>query len=840
MKTIYLFILYFCVNTLVCCQSKQDTLPVSVIWEMGKNDVKGYYENTFYIKNNGKTALENNWVIYYNQLPVIPVNREEAPLTVEKIMSTYFKMFPSKNYRLIAPGETLAFTFRCKGGIIKESTAPKGCYIVLLDKEGKEMQPQNIPVEVVPFTRPDQWTRPSAAELPYPDGNYVYEQNALFSQKLDLDETALFPSLKSVEKTKETSSFTKSIRLEFDPQFENEAALLREKLSSLFGCLVSETGETVVELKKTDYKAETNNEYYEITIKDNRFELSGGNAHAIFDACQTLLNIIGNLDNLPATIANRQIRDYPDTEYRGLMLDVARNFIPKADLLKLIDLLSLYKMNVLHLHFTDDEGWRIEIPGLEELTQIGSKRGHTQDEATCLYPAFGWGWDASDNQSLANGYYSRNDFIEILQYAQKRHIKVIPEVDLPGHARAAIKSMNARYRKYIDTDKPKAEEYLLIDFNDASKYLSAQSFTDNVINTALPSTYHFIEKVIDEIDKMYTDAGLKLEVFHLGGDEVPHGAWEGSTISRDFMKSQKITTVRELKDYFLEQVLQLLAERNIQPAAWEDVVLLPDNSANKRFAGSTILSYCWNTVPEWKGDEVPYKIANAGYPIILCNVTNLYMDMAYNKHQNEPGLYWGGFVDEYNTFDMLPYDIYKSVHRNLSGKKIDTDKATRTKVPLSKEAYRQIKGLQGQLWAETIRNFEQVEYYLFPKMFGLIERAWNIQPAWSLPSSSSQTYEEAKQSYNAQIATKELPRLAKLGVNFRIAQPGIIIKENKLYANSSIPAADIRYTTDGTEPTEKSAVWTKPVSCNAKQVKAKTFYLGKESVTTLLEGNSLE
>jgi len=472
---------------------------------------------------------------------------------------------------------------------------------------------------------------------------------------------------------------------------------------------------------------------------------------------------------------------------------------------------------------------------LEELTDIASRRGHTLDESTCLQPAYSWGWDASDSTTMANGYYSRNDFIEVLKYANQRHIRIIPEIDIPGHSRAAIKAMNARYKKYIGTDKQKAEEYLLIDFADTSKYLSAQEFTDNVMNVALPSSYRFVEKVIDEINKMYIDAGLKLTVFHIGGDEVPQGCWEGSAICQNFMKANGMTEIRELKDYFLEQVLPMLSKRNIQAAGWEEVAS-HGGKPNPKFAKDNILSYCWNTLPEWKGDELPYKLANAGYPIILCNVTNFYLDMSYSKHPGDPGLYWGGFVNEYNTFDMLPNDIYKSVRSSLTGEPLDINTVSKGKTALNKEAAIQIKGMQGQLWAETFRNFEQIEYMCFPKMFGLVERAWNIQPEWSNPYNEKK-YETAKREYNAKIACYELPRLAKEGINFRVAQPGIVIRDGLLYANSTIPKAVIRYTVDGSEPDENSPIWKEATACDAKQVKAKAFYWGKKSLTTTLDYN---
>ncbi|MDR3227206.1 MAG: family 20 glycosylhydrolase, partial [Prevotellaceae bacterium] len=664
-------------------------------------------------------------------------------------------------------------------------------------------------------------------------GNYMYEQNAFFQTPTELTETDIFPSIKKITKSEGTSLFTKNIKIEHDSEFANEAELLKEKLSSLFGCTVSENGETTVKLTHPNAKLADIKDSYRINVNDNVFEISAGNAKGVFYGCQTLIQILGNFENLPSQISNMDIFDYPDADYRAQMLDVARNFTSKENILKLLDVLSSYKISVFHFHISDDEAWRVEIPGLEELTTVGSRRGHTHDERECLYPAFSWGWDASDKNTLANGYYTRNEFIEILKFAEKRHIKVIPEIDMPGHSRSAIKAMNARYFKYIDTDKAKAEEYLLEDFADTSKYVSAQNFTDNVINVAMPSTYHFVEKIIDEIDKMYSDAGLQLEIFHLGGDEVPNGSWEGSALCTDFMKANNMTEIRELKDYFVEQVLEMFKKRDIQLAAWQDVVSFRNGNPNPKFSDSNILSYCWNTQPVWNSDDIPYKLANAGYPIIFCNVTNFYFDMSYNKHPNEPGLFWGGFVNEFTSFDVLPYDIYKSVRRDLSGNLVDINEASKTKIPLSKDAHNNIIGLQGVFFAETLRSFEQLERNLFPKMFGLIERSWNMTPDWALTQDNS-AYENAKQTYNAKITKKEMPRLSKLNVNFRVEQPGIKIENGLLYANTSIADAVIRYTTDGNEPTEKSAIWTSPIECNAKQIKAKTFYIGKESLTTLL------
>ena len=136
--------------------------------------------------------------------------------------------------------------------------------------------------------------------------------------------------------------------------------------------------------------------------------------------------------------------------YRGVHLDVARNFQSKATVKKLLDLMAFYKLNRLHWHLTDDEGWRIEIRALPELTDVGARRGHTLDEANHLVPSHGSGPFADDATSPGNGFYSQDDFVEILQYAHARHITVIPELDFPGHARAAIKAMEARHRRLME------------------------------------------------------------------------------------------------------------------------------------------------------------------------------------------------------------------------------------------------------------------------------------------------------------------------------------------------------------------------------------------------------
>lgn len=837
MKSNYLLLLSMILTLSVTnCGNVETNVPIALTWEMGVNQIEpGVYENTFRITNTGSSVLDNQWVIYYNQLPVAPIPQPDAAFVVEEISSTYYRLFPSANYKPIPAGETIDFTFRCRGDVIKETNAPTGTYAVKLNKDGKEAgAPHTIPLEIIPYTHEYQWSRKGVAELPYPYGDRVYDENAFFANgsKLDAD-IAIIPSPKFINQRKGEHEITKNIRIVNAQELSNEAALLKEKLEKMFGATITDGGETTIELKVlANPKVKNNPEYYELQTANKHITISGVTPHAVFNGTQTLLAIIGNHNGLPCITANLTIEDYPDLFHRGQMIDVARNFGTKEEIMKLIDAFSQYKLNVLHFHITDDEGWRVEIPGLPELTEVGARRGHTLDESDRLYPAYGGGWDFD---KMGTGYYTRDEFIEILRYARERHVRVLPEIDMPGHSRSAIVAMNARYNKYKDTDMAKAEEYLLADFNDTSKYLSAQWYTDNVINAALPSAYTFVAKVIDEVEKMFQEADMPLQVLHMGGDEIPHGCWEGSQISRNFMEEKGMKEVRDLKDYFFEQVLEILDRKNIQLAGWQEVMLMPDErTVNPIFANRNVLSYCWSNIPEQGSDQIPYNLANAGFPVILANVTNFYMDMSSSKHQLEPGLYWGGFVNEYKPFDVLPFDIYKSIRYNFKGEKVNLAEVSKNKTSLERKGRSQIIGVQGQLWAETIRNAEQRKYHLFPKMLGMLERGWNAEPNWGF-SNDEEKYNKALREFNDKLSYYEYSRFSRMGINFHVPQPGIKIIDGRLYANSTIPNVEIRYTTDNSEPNANSPVWTKAVPCNAEVVKAKAFYLGKESLTTLLK-----
>ena len=805
--------------------------PVSLTWKMGAVEVQpSYYENSFVLKNISDVPLEKDWIIYYSQLPREILQEESAPVKVEVVNANFFRMYPAENFQPLAPGDSLTVKFCCTKRKKKMSHAPEGTYWV--SQSGSK---QGIPLPVGLTIQP---LKGMETEDWYPAPDKIYASNLALETTAQLQQTDIFPSVKeAVPATgKEGFAIENKVKLTFHPDFANEAELLKEKLATIHGLeVVSEAPVTVHLDYLPERETAVNGEYYRIDTGNGLINISASTSHGIFNGTQTLLSLLKGQEKL-FRLEALSIRDYPDLPYRGQMLDIARNFTTVEHLKKLVDVISSYKLNVLHFHFSDDEGWRLEIPGLEELTSVGARRGHTTDELECLYPGYDGNYDPSAATS-GNGYYTREEFIDLLRYAAQRHVRVIPEIESPGHARAAIVSMKARYHKYVNTAPEKANEYLLSDAQDTSRYVSAQSYTDNVMNVALPSTYRFMEKVIRELIAMYEEAEVPLTTIHLGGDEVPEGAWMGSPVCRTFMDENGMTSAHELSEYYITKMADYLQQHNLQFSGWQEVALGHPETTDRHLNQLAAGVYCWNTVPEWEADEIPYQIANKGYPVILCNVNNFYLDLAYDAHPDERGLSWAGYVDESKGFSMLPYSIYRSSRTDMAGNPVDPDIAGKGKTTLTASGKEHIQGVQAQLFAETIRDFEWVEYYTFPKILGLVERGWNAFPAWS-----TLTGEKERQAFNkelglfySKVSEKEMPHWVSRSINFRLPHPGLCIKEGQLHASTPIRGGEIRYTTDGTEPTLRSELWKAPVACDASVVKAKLFYLNKESVTSTLK-----
>lgn len=843
---------------------------LEVYWSLIKNGVplgdKGQgYTAKFTIENNSDKDLDNkNWAIYFHQPKrVVPENGSEN-VKFTHINGDYFKVEPTDSFKILKKGDEASFTYVSDAWAIKMLDAPNGIYIVFTDSTGKESAPEVIEnITYVPISD-EQNKMHGNDKIPVPTPNYVFGQNGklTFEDKSTL--VKIIPTPFKYENVEGAFSIENGTVVGYSTEFKSEAEFLVEKLKVDYGINAKAkegTDGQVVLIKKEVPVLQTGIDAYALNVSAKGVEISAKEATGIFYGLQSLRSII-SADDLVAksgkvSIPFVKVEDEARFQYRGMHLDVARNFNSKEAVLQLLDLMAFYKLNKFHFHITDDEGWRLEIPGLPELTEVGAKRGHSADEAEMLNPAYGSG-PFPVEKSYGSGFYTKDDFIEILKYAKARHIEVVPELDFPGHARAAIVSMKARAKKLLAAGKDaEAGEFLLHDDKDASRYRSVQYYDDNVICVCQNSTYTFLEKVVDEVVAMYKDAGLELKQVHIGGDEVPHpteddpehGAWRGSAKCKSVLESEEAyEDPEQLFYYFVDKFSTILADRGIVTAGWEEIALKKGRDEegettveqNEAFKEKGFVPYVWNTVWGWGGEDRAYKLANAGFKVVLSNVTNNYFDLAYNKNPMDPGYYWGGFVDTKKSWQFVPLNVYNEQLTTRDGAPVDQAYID-DKVRLSAEGSKNILGLQGQLWSETVKGQDMMEYYIFPKMLGLVERAWAKDPAWTSIPDATERFAAQDVDWNqfaSRIGYFELPRLTYLngGVNYRIAAPGAQIVDGTLHVNTNFPGVVFRYTTDGTEPTVESTVYSGPVPVMAKVIKVAAFNVkGRSSLVSVLK-----
>jgi hexosaminidase len=481
--------------------------------------------------------------------------------------------------------------------------------------------------------------------------------------------------------------------------------------------------------------------------------------------------------------------------------------------------MARYKLNRFHFHLTDDEGWRLAIDGLPELTEIGARRGVAPDGRPCLPPSFGSGADAG--ASAGTGHYSADEFIGILRYAHARHIEVIPEFNMPGHARAAVLAMRERHdRLFAAGDRAGAEEYLLGDPDDTSTYESVQLWRDNVACIAMPSVDRFIDKVVGHVCELYRAAGVPLRAIHTGGDEVPAGAWTGSPRCLAQMAANG-WGIDELREDFVRRCRAILARHGVAYAGWDETALVRDRAdgdrmlPNPRFAGPAFHVYVWNNGWGSGQEDCAYRLAEAGYDVVLSNPASLYFDQAHAKDPDEPGYYWAGFVDTRDAFAFCPLDRTLDSGRNPMGQPV----APQVRAPLLRLApgcRGRIAGLQGQLWGENARSRARLEYLAAPRLLALAERAWSPDPGWHLIGDEREraaAMERDWAEFANRLGQRELPRLDQaLAYGYRLPPPGAVLMDGALHANVALPGLALRYTVDGSEPHAGSAFYRGPVA----------------------------
>jgi hexosaminidase len=380
--------------------------------------------------------------------------------------------------------------------------------------------------------------------------------------------------------------------------------------------------------------------------------------------------------------------------------------------------------------------------------------------------------------------------------------------------------MEKRYLSYMQAGKlEEALAYRLADPEDQSIYLSAQNFKGNTVCACQESTYNFYEKLVVEIGKMYAAAGVEKKNWHSGGDEVPKGVWTASPICTKFLSKNPAIQLADLNDYFRDRTAQILKKHGWMMGGWEEIGQThssPVVSPNTKFADQDWKLYAWNAVAGWGGEDMAYKLANAGYPVIICSSANFYFDLAYSWDPDERGHSWSGVVDLYQSWKAVPGKLYLSHDQTIDGKPWNWSDAGQRFTKLTEEGKQNIIGVSGQVWTETIKGGEMLEYYLFPKMLGYVERAWNGDPDWS-----TQTTEEEMKAGRAKewnqfvnlVSQRELPRLETIfgGVQFRLPKPGVSIINEQVLVNAAFPGMLIRYTDSGQEPTATSPIYREPI-----------------------------
>jgi N-acetyl-beta-hexosaminidase len=504
-------------------------------------------------------------------------------------------------------------------------------------------------------------------------------------------------------------------------------------------------------------------ERYQLTTHEKGIDIAGdevGLRHALTSLRQ-LINATAGL--LPPTL----IEDVPDWSHRAVFLDIARHYRDLATIRRTIRGMAAYKLNRLQLGISNDEGWRLEIPGLPALTAIGSRRAHEAHDAhgrrRALYPAWG------DNHEETGGILSRHDFVALLRFATDHGVEIILEFNLPGHANALLRALE---------DGP----LQLVDPNDISHYRSAQGYTRNVVNVAMPDTWRFFEQVIRELAAMYDDAGVPFRTLHLGGDETPDGAWFGSPLVRaapfwnpdwnvEDPEDAKAAR-RALMTHHHAQVTRIASEiaPQLTLGFWHEMA---------PYAGAAPRQYfnAWPT--EADPDGTTRAIIDAGQQVVISNASFLYFDMPYGRAADEPGLPWASYIDE----PLI--HAYDPVHS------LDLDDVAR----------QHVAGLQAQLWGETVYSRELADFYLFPRLLALAERCWNAVPQ---PGSW--------RAFATTLGLRELAHVERLGIAWRVPPPGARVQEGKLHTNTLYPGLDVHYTLDGTAPNQHSPRWDGPVT----------------------------
>jgi hexosaminidase len=406
-------------------------------------------------------------------------------------------------------------------------------------------------------------------------------------------------------------------------------------------------------------------EHYRLSVSEEGIDITARAPAGIFYGTRTLLQLLPPdlLRSAPVRkwasvpVEGVEVEDGPRFGWRGIGLDVARHFFPKELILKLVRLASLHKLNVLHLHLSDDQGWRVQVDSYPRLTELGAWRRES--------PAGHYSEGRKDG-TPHGGFYTKADLSEIVAYAAKHHVTVLPEVDMPGHMQAAI----AAYPELGSTGRQ-------------LEVGTDWGISQHVLNLG-PATLRFCRQVLEEVMDIFPG-----QYVHIGGDECPTTQWEASSSARDLSAQLGLSGVHQLQGWFTAEMSKVLAERGRRLVGWDEVF-----SAGAP-PGSVIVA--WEHDRAW---SVATQAALAGHDVVLAPEPWCYFDWAYSDDPREP----------------LAIRPAISVRKVYSLEPVPKE--------LAEELAHHVIGTQCQLWTEYVSTPWHAEYMYFPRACALAEVAW--------------------------------------------------------------------------------------------------------------------
>ncbi|MCF0087829.1 MULTISPECIES: beta-N-acetylhexosaminidase [unclassified Streptomyces] len=420
-------------------------------------------------------------------------------------------------------------------------------------------------------------------------------------------------------------------------------------------------------------------EGYRLDTTAHSVTLTAAAEPGLLHAAQTLRQLLGPEAFRRAPVTARRhwpvpavtLEDGPRFRWRGLMLDVARHFLPKDGVLRYLDLMAAHKLNVLHLHLTDDQGWRIEIRSHPRLTEVGSWRPRTKigHRASAL-------WEEKPH----GGFYTRDDLREIVAYAAARHIAVVPEIDIPGHSQAAI----AAYPELGNTDVVDTSALGVWDDWGISPHVLAP--TD--------ATLRFYEEVLEEVLELFPPDAAPFTGFsrfvHIGGDECPKDEWRRSPAAQARIRDLGLDGEDGLQAWFVRHFDDWLTARGRRLIGWDEILeggLAP---------GAAVSS--------WRGYEGGITAARAGHDVVMCPERAVYLD-----HRQDPG-----------PEEPVPIGFVRTLE--------DVHRFAPVPPELTEEQAAHVLGAQANVWTEVMEDQGRVDYQAFPRLAAFAEALWSPLP----------------------------------------------------------------------------------------------------------------